>query len=145
MCLAVVGLSVAGIAVAAYLTSVHYASVPLACSAAGVINCEQVLTSRYSEIVGVPWSAGGIVWFAVSGLMALAALLKSPEPEPLQLAQLGWSILGIVVVGYLVAVEIFALKHICVWCTSMHALIVLTLVLVLFRTPNIHLAEDMET
>ncbi len=140
-CLAVVVISVAGIVVAGYLTSVHYASVPLACSTSGVINCEQVLRSRYSEVLGVPWSAGGIVWFGVSGLLALIALLRTHEPEGLQTMQACWSLLGIGVVVYLVGVEFIALKHICEWCSSMHVLIVATLVLVLFRRPDIFEAE----
>ncbi|HEY7268509.1 MAG TPA: vitamin K epoxide reductase family protein, partial [Dehalococcoidia bacterium] len=74
MSAAVLGLSIAGIAVAAYLTSVHYASAPLACSTRGVIDCEQVLTSRYSEVLGIPWSVGGIIWFTISGLLAAAVL-----------------------------------------------------------------------
>jgi uncharacterized membrane protein len=136
------GLSVAGIVVAGYLTSVHYASVPLACSSSGVVNCEQVLSSRYSEVIGVPWSVGGIAWFSVSGLLALLALAKTPEPEPLQPAQLAWSLLGLGVILYLIGVELVAVKHICLWCTSMHVLIGITLLVVLFRRPD--LAEEEE-
>ncbi len=138
--LLVVALSIAGIAVAVYLTSVHYASVKLVCSSSGVINCEQVVTSKYSEVLGIPWSAGGIVWFAVSGLLALWAVLSRPEPEHLQLAQVGWSLVGLGVMLYLIGVELVAVKHICIWCTAMHVLIVITLLLVLFRQPE--LAEE---
>jgi uncharacterized membrane protein len=139
---AVVCLSLAGIAVAVYLTSVHYASVPLECSSSGVINCEQVLHSHYSELLGIPWSVGGIAWFAVSGALALFGLLRAPEPEALQPAQVAWSLLGLGVVFYLIGVELIAVKHICIWCSSMHVLILITLVLVLFRQPDLGEVEE---
>ncbi len=137
ICLALVVLSIAGIVVAGYLTSVHYASVPLACSASGVINCEQVLSSRYSEVLGVPWSVGGILWFATSGLLAAWALIRAPEPPALHPAQVVWGLIGLAVAVYLIGVELVALKHICIWCSSMHVLIIVALLLVLFRTPAV--------
>ncbi|HEX5367967.1 MAG TPA: vitamin K epoxide reductase family protein [Dehalococcoidia bacterium] len=132
----VIAVSVAGMAVAVYLTSVHYASVPLACSSSGVVNCEQVLHSRYSEVLGIPWSLGGIAWFAISGLLAIVGLRQSPEPDALQPAQVVWALFGLAVVFYLIGVELIGVKHICIWCTSMHVLILTTLVLVLFRRPE---------
>ena len=130
-------ISLAGIAVAAYLTSVHYAGVPLACGSNGVIDCERVLTSSYSEVAGVPWSVGGIVWFAVVGAMALPLLRRDGEPSWLQPAQLAWSLLGLLTVLYLVKVEVVDVKKVCIWCTSMHALILLTLALSLLRAPAV--------
>ena len=139
---AVVLLAIGGIAIAAYLTSVHYASVPLACSSAGVVNCEQVLHSHFAEVAGIPWSVGGIAWFGVSGLLALIGLRSSPEPGWLQPAQLIWALMGLAVVFYLIGVELFGVKHMCIWCTSMHVLILLTLLLVLFRHPDLGLTDD---
>jgi uncharacterized membrane protein len=141
MAIALVALG--GMGVAGYLTSVHYASTPLACSASGVLNCEQVLTSRYSEVLGVPWSVGGIVWFGVSFALALAALVNAREASSLHIMQAAWSLVGLAVVAYLVAVELAALNHICIWCTSMHVLVVITLLLVLIRRPDV--MEDETT
>ena len=74
----------AGLGISIYLTVVHYSTVPLACPANAVINCEQVLSSPYGVIGGtaIPTSAAGIAWFAVSALVAAARLaqLKSPSP-----------------------------------------------------------------
>ncbi len=133
--LLVIGLALGGIGVSAYLTTVHYAHVELVCTSNGIINCEQVLKSSYSTVLGVPWSVGGIAWFAVSGALAGAALLRRPEPPLLQPLQVAWSLLGLAVVIYLVGVEFIALDHVCLWCTSMHVLVVLTLLLTLLRTP----------
>ena len=105
-------LGLAGVCISAYLTSVHY-----------------------SSVLGIPWSVGGIAWFAVSGGLALMALVRRPEPSLLQPLQLAWSLLGLGVVIYLVGVEFVAVGHVCVWCSAMHGLIIATLLLTLLRTP----------
>ncbi len=137
-----IALAIAGLAVAGYLTSVHYASVPLECSSSGVVNCEQVLHSHYAEVLGIPWSVGGIAWFGVSGLLAFVGLRRVPEPEMLQPAQVLWSLFGLGVVFYLIGVELLGVKHICIWCSSMHVLILITLIVVLFRHPDLGLEGE---
>jgi uncharacterized membrane protein len=124
-----------GVAISVYLTAVHYAHVPLVCTSNGVINCERVLSSSYSSVAGVPVSAGGAVWFAVVGLMGGLALRRGPEPAWLQPAQVVWSFAGLLTVFYLVGVEVLALGVLCVWCTSLHVLIVVTVLLSILRTP----------
>ena len=63
--------SVAGIAVSVYLTLVHYAGTPLACPSGATFNCDAVLSSRYGVIAGtgIPTSAAGLIWFAVSAVL----------------------------------------------------------------------------
>ncbi len=134
--LATLVMSIAGLGVSGYLTSVHYASVPLACGSGGLVNCEQVLTSSYSTALAIPWSVGGIAWFAVSGVLAAGALVRESEPPLLQPAQLAWSFLGLGVALYLVGVEVIAIGKICAWCTSLHVLIVAMLILTIARTPT---------
>ena len=116
--------SVAGLAVSIYLTAVHYASVPLACPATPQINCEQVLSSAYGVIGGsvVPTSAAGILWFAVSALLAAGRLSGRAE---LARPQLVWSALGLLTVLFLVYVEIVQLGAVCVWCSAAHVLVLL--------------------
>ena len=126
----------AGVAISIYLTAVHYAHVPLVCTSNGVVNCERVLSSSYSSIGGIPVSAGGLVWFALTGIMAAIALVRAPEPPWLQPAQVLWSFLGLLTVFYLVGVEVLALGVICAWCTGLHVLILLTLVLSIMRSPS---------
>lgn len=126
---------IAGVAISIYLTVVHYARVPLVCSTNGVVNCERVLSSSYSSVAGVPLSAGGIVWFTVTAALGAVALARAPEPRWLQPAQVVWSLLGLVTVLYLVGVEVLALGVLCAWCTSLHVLILLTLILSIVRTP----------
>jgi len=129
-------MAVVGVAISGYLTSVHYADVALVCSSDGVVDCHSVLTSSYAEVAGMPWSIGGIAWFGVSGALAATALLRRPEPEWLQPAQAAWGFIGVLTVVYLIGVEVLAVDRICLWCTAMHALILLTFLLNLLRRPE---------
>jgi uncharacterized membrane protein len=115
---------VAGLGVSIYLTVVHYTSIPLACPATGLINCEQVLSSPFGVIAGsgIPTSATGIVWFAVSALFAAGRLAGRAELARVQLA---WSSLGLLTVLFLVYIEIVLLGAICIWCTTAHVLVLL--------------------
>src|SRR5438270_12714780 len=66
--LAIAGLALIGIGVAAYLTYVHYSGVRVACLA-GRGGCETVQASAYSKLAGVP--------VALLGLIGYVALLVS--------------------------------------------------------------------
>jgi uncharacterized membrane protein len=122
----------AGLGVSAYLTIVHYTSVPLVCSTSGAINCEQVLSSPYAVIAGttLPTSAAGMVWFAVTA--ALAGLgLAGPSSPVVPRLQLAWSTIGLVTVVGLVFIEIVVLGAICIWCTAAHILVLAIFLLTL--------------
>ncbi len=121
--------SLAGIGISIYLTVVHYSTIPLACPAGVVINCEDVLSSSFGVIAGsgVPTSAAGIVWFAASAGLALALSLGG-RPQ-LARVQLAWSAIGLVTVVYLVYIEIVKLGVVCLWCSAAHVLVVLILLI----------------
>ena len=119
--------SVAGLAISVYLTVVHYSTVvPLACPASTVVNCEVVLSSRYAVIgdSGLPTSAAGIVWFAVSAALGLLRFRR---------ALLAWSSIGLATVLFLVYVEIVQLGAVCLWCTAAHAMVLLIFLVALPR------------
>jgi uncharacterized membrane protein len=125
---------VAGIAISAYLTVVHYSELPLVCSTTGLISCERVLSSPYAIIAGsaLPTSAAGIIWFAVSALLA-AAQLRGLRGPAIVRWHLLWSALGLATVIYLVFLEIVQLGAVCVWCSAAHALVVVTFLIALTR------------
>jgi len=125
----------AGIAISAYLTIVHYAALPLVCTTTGIISCERVLGSPYSVIAGsgLPTSAAGIVWFSVSAGLALVQLTGRGSARQARL-HLAWSAVGLATVLYLVFLEIVQLGALCIWCSSAHALVVLTFLITLTRT-----------
>lgn len=137
--LALLVLAAAGLAIAAYLTATHANAVPLVCSVGSVVDCASVTHSAYSVIPGttVPIAVPGIVWFLVSGLLALIAMqaARSGHPEPgwLRRFDLIWAGLALAVVLYLVYIEIVVLHRICEWCTVIHLLVLATFVLALRR------------
>ena len=127
-----------GIGVSVYLTAVHYSAVSLVCATTGVINCENVLASPYAVIAGssVPTSAAGILWFSVSAALAVVQLRGHRAP-PIITLHLVWSAIGLVTVLYLVFIEIVKVGAICLWCSSAHALVLLTFMIALLRaTPT---------
>jgi uncharacterized membrane protein len=116
-------MSAVGIVIAAYLTVLHYdTGVPLYClgsQAHGLINCENVLTSPESVVLGIPVPLWGLFWFLVTG----ALVLMSRQSERIRSYLMAWSIAGAIVVIYLVFVEFDVLHHICIWCSTLHVLI----------------------
>jgi uncharacterized membrane protein len=128
--------SAVGLATSVYLTTVHYADVPLVCNADAVVNCEQVLRSKYAAVAGIPWAAGGVAWFGVTVALAAVPLLRRFEPSWLQPAQVACSVVGLRTAVYLVGVEVLAVDRICLWCTALHALILLIFVLHVIREPE---------
>ncbi|NNM97924.1 MAG: vitamin K epoxide reductase family protein [Candidatus Dormibacteraeota bacterium] len=136
-------LSVAGFGVATYLTTVHYANVPLACSASGLVDCSKVVTSQYSVVPGtsVPITVPGMAFFLVSLGLAIAQYVR-PRRTDLRQAHFGWSVLGLLTVFYLVYVELVEIHHICIWCTAVHILILLTLFTTAWR---LHPSDELLT
>lgn len=114
--------SLAGFAVAAYLSVLHYdPALPLACSASGTVNCERVLTSPYAVAAGLPVAVWGAVWFA--GAAALALRFTAGVPW-MRYAALVWAAAGAAAVLRFVYVELAVIGSICLWCTIVHALVI---------------------
>ena len=143
-----------GLGISIYLTVIHYQGAGVAfCSTTGVVNCNKVTSSGNSVLFGstVPITIPGMIWFIVSGGMALVALLaiwrNRREPARLRGAHLLWGILGMAFVLYLVYAEIVLLHTLCEWCTVVHLLTFATFLLALNRwqqrglpAPNLNLA-----
>ncbi len=128
-------LGVIGLLIAAYLTVLHYSTaVPLVCSQSGLVNCERVITSPQSVWLGAPVAGVGFAWFVVT----LYWWLRSGPGAPPWLAgvRLGWAALGAVTVVYLVYVELVELRHLCLWCTGLHVIILALLVLSTLAHPS---------
>jgi uncharacterized membrane protein len=98
----------AGVAVAAYLTWVHFQPDSLICTGGG--GCEKVQDSEYSMIAGIPVAVLGLgAWVA-----ALALALWDSELARTLLAALALVALAFAV--YLVILQLFVIDAICVWC-----------------------------
>jgi uncharacterized membrane protein len=128
-------LSLIGIAIAVYLTIVHYNThVTLVCSTSGLVNCEQVLSSLYAFIPGssIPVSIAGILWSAIGAGLAALGWLVWPEKHIVRIAELTWAAIGMLTVFYLIYVEIVLLHTICAWCTAVHVIVLLYLLIAAF-------------
>jgi uncharacterized membrane protein len=127
------GLAAAGTVIAAYLTVLHYSTaVPLVCSNTGLVNCADVLTSPQSVWLGLPVAGVGLVWFVATLFLWWRSRASAPALWPLRLA---WALLGALTVVYLVYVELVELRHLCAWCTVLHAIILTLLVLSILDGP----------
>lgn len=126
--IAAMTVSVLGLAVATYLTYSHYTNpsasqltCPLGGSGRSLVDCGAVLTSRFSEIFGLPVALYGAVFFVFMIGINLPRMWRSPSLLVARL-RLGTAVAGMAMVLYLVGVELLAVQHICIWCTSVHIL-----------------------
>jgi uncharacterized membrane protein len=109
--LATAVLALAGVAIAGYLTWVHYAGLDPVCVGAGG-GCEQVQASRWAELAGVP--------VALLGLLAYATILASlalPEELGRSLAAFV-SLVGFGFSAWLTYVELEKIGAVCQWCVA---------------------------
>jgi uncharacterized membrane protein len=105
------GLAAVGIAIAGYLTWVHYADIEPICAGGGG-GCEKVQTSSYAELAGVPVAVIGLVGY----LAILGSLLVPGEA-----GRMGGAVLALVGFGfsvYLTYLELFEIDAICQWCVA---------------------------
>jgi uncharacterized membrane protein len=115
---ATLGLGVLGLAVAGYLTYVHYAGLQPFCLAGGG-GCETVQSSKWASLGGVPVAVLGLIGYA--GILASLAL---PEETGRSAAAL-LSLMGFGFSAYLTYLELFEIHAICQWCVA--SAIVMTL------------------
>lgn len=116
----------AGGVIGAYLTWSHLGGTAPVC-VGGSGGCEAVQTSRYSEILGVPVAALGLVAYA--GLLLSAVL----EGETAALLGLFIALVGTLFSAYLTYLEFFVIRAICQWCVANAGIIALALLLAALR------------
>lgn len=102
--------AIAGLAIAGYLTVVHYAGGEPVCAIAH--GCATVQKSSYAEFLGVPVALLGLLGYVA----ILASLLKDTETGRSITALL--AIAGLAFSAWLTYVEIWELEAICIWCVG---------------------------
>jgi uncharacterized membrane protein len=118
------GLSLAAVAIASYLTVTHYTDpTALACPDTGVVNCTLVTTSSWSVVFGVPLAVLGVVWAVVMTALTTPWAWRSAA-RWVDGARLAASGAGVAMVLYLVYLELFRIGAICLWCTGVHVTVV---------------------
>ena len=118
-------LALAGIAIAAYLTWVHYEGISPVCTTGG---CERVQASTYAEIGPIPVALLGLIGY----VLIFASLFVRGEigralTFMLTLAGFAFSL-------YLTYLEVFVIDALCQWCLA--SAVVMTL---LFVTATVRL------
>jgi uncharacterized membrane protein len=103
--------AVLGLAIAAYLTYVHYADINPACTAG--TSCVKVQTSEWSDLAGVPVALLGLI-----GYVGILASLLLSDREETRLATLGLTVVGLGFSAYLTYRELFSIHAICEWCVA---------------------------
>ena len=101
--------ALAGIAVAGYLTWTHFQEGALICPTGGG-GCEVVQESEYATIAGIPVALLGLVTY---GVVLALVLWDAPEAR---LAAAALSMTAVLFSGYLLAVQLFVVDAVCVWC-----------------------------
>jgi len=126
-----IAISVAGIAIAGYLTYVHYAGISPVCEIAH--GCEKVQTSEWSKVAGIPVAVLGLL-----GYVGILAALLIPG-ETAATAAAGMALIGVGFSAYLTYREIFTIEAICIWCVAsallMAALAVVTVLRLARQAP----------
>ena len=124
--IAILVFGVIGLAIAAYTTYEHYNGfATLLCLGGhkGHSSCQQVQSSQWSELAGIPVSVLGLVgYFAL--LVSLAFRGELPRAFAFLVALVGFGFSA-----YLTYREVFTLKEICEWCVG--SAICMTILMVL--------------
>jgi len=120
-------LSTIGVALAGYLTYVHYTGIEPPCSIKGN-PCSQVQKSIYSELAGIPVALMGLI-----GYVVILGTLLAPEVESSRLATAAIALGGFGFSMYLTYREIFTLEKICEWCVGSAILMTIIMLLSVWR------------
>lgn len=120
-------LSVLGVALATYLTYIHYANIKPLCGRGGG-TCLKVQTSQYSKLAGVPVALMGLI-----GYILILGTLLAPEEERWRFATVALTLGGFGFSAYLTYREVFSLEEICEYCVSSAVLLTVMLGLSLWR------------
>ena len=108
----VLAVAVLGFADAAYLTIEHYSGEIPPCSI--VEGCEQVLTSEYATVVGIPVALGGAIFYLVV-MIGLFAYLEGKNEKLLRYALILTAV-GFLSTLYFLFLQAFVLKAFCLYC-----------------------------
>jgi uncharacterized membrane protein len=124
---ALIVLASIGIALAGYLTYLHYSGGEVPCSIKGN-PCSQVQKSQYSELAGVPVAPIGLL-----GYIAILGSLLVRENETSRFATAALTLGGFGFSAYLTFREVFTLEKICEWCVGSAILMTIMMLLSLWR------------
>ncbi len=112
LAIAITCIALIGFADASYLTFTHYSGISPACSV--IEGCEEVTTSAYSSVFGIPVALGGALFYLTMMLLSVMTI-ESKKQCPLKIA--GYlSPAGFLASVWFVYLQIYVIEAICVYC-----------------------------
>ena len=121
-------LAVVGLGISSYLAYAHWADATVACG--GVGSCDEVNTSEYSEMAGVPVAfLGSLFYLALIGAVTAWLWWRPSGLAWPVMAFWGMSVGGTLYSAYLTYIEIFVLEAICIYCVGSAAIILVGLLI----------------
>lgn len=96
------------------------------CDVNPFISCGKVMGTAEAEVFGFPNSLIGIAAFAVSVLVGVLVLTRTPLPRLVERGYLLGITLGAVFVGWLVSQALYDIHALCPWCMVVWAVVVPT-------------------
>lgn len=123
--IAIAVLGLLGLAVASYLTYVHYAHLEPLCLSSG--GCEKVQNSKWADFAGVPVPVLGLVGYIT---ILLSLLVRGDVGRGLTALL---SLFGFGFSAYLTYLELFEIRAICQWCVGSAVIMTLIAVLAVVR------------
>ena len=127
-------LSLFGFGVSIYLTITHFSPHALVCVSNSTFNCEKVTTSPQSEVFGIPVAMLGLFYFVPMFALCSPMAWRSTDRR-IHLARLALSIVGVGMILYLIIAELFIIKAICLWCSSVHLVTFILFIIVVTSSP----------
>ncbi|MGC8648682.1 MAG: vitamin K epoxide reductase family protein [Candidatus Micrarchaeia archaeon] len=99
------------------------------------INCAIVLKSTYSNLVigqfKFPLELLAAIWFIINiGMVCAISFGSMTNAKRVLKLLFGWRFFGILIVPYLIYLEFFVVHSICIYCTIMHAAIIIDFIIV---------------
>jgi uncharacterized membrane protein len=117
-------IAIIGLITSTYIEVVRLTSIQIACPENSLINCNDVLNSKYSTIFGVPNSLLGIIFF----LLEIIVISKYFGKDQMLIL----NCIGITFVAYYIFTE-YLLGRICEYCTIVHASVILLLAISIIK------------
>ena len=127
---AVVALSLAGLAVATYLSVEHVSGGIPACGVS--TGCDEVTTSDYAVLFGVPVAFIGVAGYGALLLGTLAYLGLEDPPYALAYVLLGMALLGEGLSAYFVYTQAFRIHAYCQYCLASAAIMTSILIMTIY-------------
>lgn len=131
---AAVALSVLGLGLSVYLTVEYFsAGATLVCPETGVVNCQRVTQSEQASVAGIPVAVLGMIYFIATLAASLPVAWRSRRPL-VRRGRVALVTAGVAFVLYLIYVELFVVRAICLWCTAVHVVAVALFAVVALAT-----------